>query len=125
MYRVARYWLFLLPCRTFKFVQCAVRPLLSAGERNSFCCKNDASVKGQGGWVRRPHSPVVCLISLIDVARRGVRPFVCAIALPRSLSRHNVAGAVNSLGNRTQGLGLSRIFFKNCQTLKMHKIRPH
>lgn len=27
-------------------------------------------------------SPTVCLISLIDIARRGVRAFVCAIVLP-------------------------------------------
>lgn len=45
------------------------------------------------------HHYCVCLISLIDIARRGVRAFVCTIVLPESPANYVAVNVVYSLTN--------------------------
>lgn len=55
------------------------------------------TAKGGYIWVGRqcPVTTTVCLISLIDFARRGVRAFVCTIVLPDSPANYVAVNIVN------------------------------
>lgn len=55
-------------------------------------------------WVGRrcPLTTTVCLISLIDIARRGVRAFVCTIVLPESPANYVAVNVVYSLTDTRQ-----------------------